>query len=989
MTPEQWEKIGELYHQALELDEDERAAFLEQACAEDEAARREVESLIAADQQARNFIASNALRDAARMVTANVTPAFESGRPIGHYRIESLLGSGGMGEVYLARDTRLGRRVALKLLRPDADRNQKEKNRLLREARSAAALNHPNIVTIYSIEEAGDSIFIVMEYVEGETLSAIGRRGGLGFADVLDVGSQIAGALAAAHSAGLVHRDIKPSNVIVTRQGKVKLLDFGIAKMTKLLAGDGWDDAASHTHVTAEGAIVGTVAYMSPEQIRGETLDARTDIFSLGTVLYEAATGKLPFHGANPLAMMQKVSEAAPAPPSSISPVLPPKFDLLISRALAKEKEQRYPSAEELAGALNELKEELTGDFYKAEGGMRRPDDGAGAESRRTTSESPGERVTDEDSPRTTVITIRRKTAAAFVAAAILVIVATGLVGYELLRQPVDSDTPPEPLSPMETKLTATGNIANARPAVSPDGKYVAYAVMDSERRSSLWIRQLGAVGSALLVPTDEVEYGGIAFSRDGNYVYYSMKEAPNNPYNLYRIPLLGGSPKKVVEDVDSTVSFSPDGGRVVFRRVFYARREGALIVANADGSDEQRVASLMFPETFGDPSWSPDGKVIACSAGHADGGSNRYVVEISTADWTMKPISTRRWRWVGPVEWLSDGKELLMIASDSASEPYRLWRLSYPSGEARRVTNNASFYSRLSLAADSSALIVTYARRNTNVWVVPAANPRLAKRMTFGVGGFRTQLQWTSTGKIVFESNAAGTSDISVMDEDGNNRRQLLGELTAQAAAGAPSVSPDGRFVAFTYDITGARHIWRIDIDGINLIQLTRGGGEDQPCFTADGNWVVYTDIGSERPTLWKVPADGGEAVQITKAFSRWPTPSPDGKLISCFYSTGEQGELKLAVVPVVGGEPVVTFPQVVTTSYRAKWTPDGRALSYIDLDHSNVWLQPVEGGKPRKVTDFTSDVLFGFEWSPDGTRLACVRGVWERDLVLIENFR
>lgn len=397
----------------------------------------------------------------------------------------------------------------------------------------------------------------------------------------------------------------------------------------------------------------------------------------------------------------------------------------------------------------------------------------------------------------------------------------------------------------------------------------------------------------------------------------------------------------------------------------------------------------LTFPETFGDPAWSPDGKVIACGAGHADGGANRYLVEVSTDDWAMKPISSRKWRWVGPVEWLSDGKELMMIASDSAAEPYRVWRLSYPEGEARRVTSNTIHYSRMSLAGDSSALVVTYAKRNTNLWIVQADNPRLVKRMTFGVGGFRTQLRWIAGGKIVFESNTSGTSDISIMDEEGLNQRPLLGELTGQAIAGAPAVSPDGRVVAFACDISGARHIWRMDIGGGNLIQLTRGSGEDQPCFSADGRWVVYTDIGSERPTLWKVPADGGEAVQITKAFSRWPTPSPDGNLMSCFYSTGERGQLKLALLPVEGGEPVVTFPQPLATSFPAKWTPDGRALTYIDSEHSNVWLQPVNGGKPRRLTDFTSDLVFGFEWSPDGKRLACVRGFWERDLVLIKDFR
>ncbi|MGH9939106.1 MAG: serine/threonine-protein kinase, partial [Blastocatellia bacterium] len=295
MTPEQWEQIGQVYHAALELAPEERADFLARVCAGDEALRREVESLISADEQAGAFIAASALKDAARMVTVETTEQHSMApgrRQIAHYQIKSLLGAGGMGEVYLAQDTRLGRQVAIKLLTPDAAQDPTAKRRLMREARAAAALNHPNIVTIHSIEEADDSVFIVMEYVEGETLTTRIRDGKLEFIPLLDIGAQVADALAAAHSVGLVHRDIKPSNILITREGQVKLLDFGIAKVTKPFHTEG---GGANSRLTAEGNIVGTVAYMSPEQGRGETLDARTDIFSLGAVLYESATGKLPF----------------------------------------------------------------------------------------------------------------------------------------------------------------------------------------------------------------------------------------------------------------------------------------------------------------------------------------------------------------------------------------------------------------------------------------------------------------------------------------------------------------------------------------------------------------------------------------------------------------------------------------------------------------------------------------------------------------------
>jgi Tol biopolymer transport system component len=542
----------------------------------------------------------------------------------------------------------------------------------------------------------------------------------------------------------------------------------------------------------------------------------------------------------------------------------------------------------------------------------------------------------------------------------------------------------------VETKLTNTGNISASRPAISPDGKYVAYAVLDSQQTSSLWVRQIAAFSSAQLIPPARVAYGGMTFSRDGNHIYYLMREEKAQVMSLYRIPLLGGAPKKVIEDVGSPVSFSPDGSRFVFRRSSRVWRGGALFVANADGGGEQRIATVKPPEFFEDPSWSPDGRVIACSAGHADGGVNRYVVEVSVGDWKMRPISAKKWRWIGPVEWLPDGKGLLMIASDNAAEPYRVWRLSYPGGEARRITNNAVNFTRLSLTADSSALLTLQIKRNTNLWMVPVEDPRLARKMTFGAGGFRSQLRWTPGGKIVFDSETAGAFDISVMDEDGSGQRQLLGDLASQSVAVSSAVSPDGRQVVFGFDQAGVRNIWRMDINGGNLIRLTSGRGEDNPHCSPDGRWVVYTDIGSDRQTLWKVSIDGGEPAQLTGTFSRVPSVSPDGKLIACFYSNEESGvRWRLALLPFDGGEPVKIFPQPVYSAYPAKWTPDGRALTYMDGGQSNIWLQPVAGGAPKKLTDFTNDLIFGYEWSPDGKRLACVRGIWERDLILVNNFR
>jgi serine/threonine protein kinase/Tol biopolymer transport system component len=995
MTPERWEQIGQFYHAALELAPAERADFLARVCDGDEALRLEVESLISAAEQAGDFIAASALKDASELLTVETTEQHSMAlgkRQIGHYQIESLLGAGGMGEVYLAQDTRLGRQVAIKLLPPEAAHDPTAKRRLLREARAAAALNHPNIVTIHSIEEADNSVFIVMEYVEGDTLTTRISGGMLEFILLLDVGAQVADALAAAHSVGLIHRDIKPSNILITQDGQVKLLDFGIAKVTKPFHTEG----GANSRLTAEGDIVGTVAYMSPEQGRGEALDSRTDIFSLGAVLYESATGKTPFSGPNALAILRQIDATEPPAPSAIKPGLQPGFDQIIERALSKDRARRYQSASEFAAALRRLKGKAVGVSSFDEEEMPELDEAqekseyqAGVEAIVADSASSDQRLDPGVMRGGSAPTPGRKKAAAYTAGIIVAVAALAFAAYKLFDR--IRSGPAESPAPLETRLTNTGNIGRDRAAISPDGKYVAYAVHDSQQTSSLWVRQLAAFSSAQIIPPARVIYGGVTFSRDGNHIFYVMREEKSPVAALYRIALLGGASQKIIDDVagNSPVSFAPDGSRFVFRREL-RWRGGALFVANEDGSGEQRIAMAAPPEFFGDPAWSPNGKVIACSAGHADGGSNRYVVAVSVGDWVMRPVSAKKWRWVGPVEWLSDGKGLLMIASDSPAEPYRVWRLSYPSGQAERVTNNADTYTRLSLTADSSLLLALQQKRSTNLWMIPAEEPRLARKMTYGTGGFRSHLRWTTGGKIVFDSETAGVPDISVMDEDGGAPKQLLGDLIGQATAGSVTVSPDGRHVFFCFDPTGMRDIWRMDINGGNLIQLTQGGGKDNPHCSPDGKWLIYTDIGSDKPTLWKVSTDSGEPVQLTKTFSRLPSVSPDGKLIACFYSNEESGvRWKLALLPIDGGEPVKVFPQALYTGFPAKWTPDGRALTYTDASQSNIWLQPVEDGEPRKLTDFTNDLIFGYEWSPDGKRLACVRGIWERDLVLIKNFR
>ncbi len=349
MTPERYQQIDRLVDAALELAVEDRVAFVDQVCAGDEELRQQAGRLLEAHEHEDSFLTAPALEVAAKEMAA--TPAGPLvGQKLGHYQLLSLLGVGGMGEVYKAEDLKLNRTVALKFLPPDTAFDAHAKRRFLREARAASALNHPNIVTIHAIEEVDGQDVIVMEYVAGETLKAEIERGPLEFPRALELGAQVAVAVAAAHEAGLIHRDLKPANILVTPQGQAKVVDFGLAKKVA-----GPQRAESAAPLTGAGLIVGTVAYMSPEQTRGEEVDARSDIFSLGCVLYEAATGKRPFDGPSALSILHEIAAVDPPPPGAIKSGLPREFDAIIRRALAKDKEQRHSSAKELAAELRNL----------------------------------------------------------------------------------------------------------------------------------------------------------------------------------------------------------------------------------------------------------------------------------------------------------------------------------------------------------------------------------------------------------------------------------------------------------------------------------------------------------------------------------------------------------------------------------------------------------------------------------------------------------
>jgi serine/threonine protein kinase/Tol biopolymer transport system component len=926
----------------------------------------------------------------------------DAGTKLGRYEVRTQLGAGGMGEVYLALDTQLDRTVALKILPAGVASDEERMRRFIQEAKAASALSHPNVAHIYEVGEMDSPAFIAMEYVEGVTLREHEHNARMKLGEALNIAAQIADALAAAHAVGIVHRDIKPENVMVRADGYIKVLDFGLAKLTNPQESVVDSEMATRARInTSPGVVMGTVNYMSPEQARGLKVDARTDIWSLGVVLYEMVTGSVPFKGETPTDVIISIAGREPVALTRLAPDAPGALEWIVKKALAKNKDERYQSVRDLQIDLRRLKQDV--EFEERERSVapqveenvpvtireRQTAVESGAQARATQTETIAARATS--STEIIVSEIKRhKTGAALIIAALAVAVAG--IAYGLYK--FAGRKPAANLQSMKiTRLTNSGKVGNA--SISPDGKYVAYSALDEAGQSSLWIRHVVTTSNVQIVPPAgaDVRFAAPAFSSDGNYVYYTRAEK-NAPAVLYQVPVLGGTSRKLLENVRADpISFSPDGKRFTFTRRNAGQGEDALMLVNADGTGEQKLAARAFPDFFlGGAAWSPDGKTIACAFGSFTGGYYRSVAVIQVADGTQKPLTSHRWNNVERVAWLSDGSGVITTAQEQAGSPFQIWQISYPEGEAHTITNDLSTYHNASLTADSSALVTVLSDHTSNVWAAPTGEWTGARQLTSGKenGGIEGATTWTPDGKIVYRSNASGNPDIWIMDADGRNQKQLTDDASYKRNL---SVTPDGRHVVFDSFRSGTQQLWRIDIDGSNLKQLTTGTGAFSPHCSPDGKWVVYNSFGSSGFIIWKVSIDGGEPVQVTDKYATSPAVSPDGKLIACYFLDQQTRVTKIALLPFEGGDPVKLFdlPQTANRGEPVRWTPDGRALTYVNTRGivSNIWLQQTDGSPPRQLTDFKTDRIFSFDWSRDGKRLAVSRGVVDSDVVLISNFR
>lgn len=992
MNAERLNQIEEIFNAAIEVPGNELESFFNEHCGPDEELRRKVEALLAVGISSVNFLDTPPESLAAEMFAEREQQSSLVGKEIGHYKIKELLGKGGMGEVYRAVDTKLNRQVALKFLSVSLKGDKNLLRRFEQEAKAASALNHPNILTVHEIGSFENLRYIATELIQGETLRDRLNGEMVSLRETLDIASQVAAALKIAHVAGIVHRDLKPENIMLRGDGLVKVLDFGLAKLFESTSRS--EDTNLSQFETKSGMVMGTVAYMSPEQTRGKAIDARSDIWSLGVVVYEMLARRTPFAGETANDSIAAILTSEPPPLDEGTPC---ELQRIVLKSLQKQTDKRYQTVDDFLLDIKNLKRgfEFSEEFERSHTSqpnylsnvstarMRENATGtlSGLSSRQhsippavSSAEYLVSRVKQYKFRAVLILTL-----AAFLAAG---------VGFGVYKFAEDRKANVSFESANFSRVTSSSKAVTT--AISPDGKWLVYANGDEEQQS-LWLQQVSISGSnTQIVPPAAVDFTGVAFSPDGNYVYYTVLEVGASTGTLYQIPVLGGAARKLFNGISGKVSFSPDGKQITY----FSQEEGEtrLMIGNADGTDQRQLTTRRGNELFADlfdspaPSWSPDGKTIATPVGtHKPKSLSIAAVSPQTGEMTI--FSAQKFVAAYSLEWLPDGSSLLLMASEGVAYP-KIWQIAYPSGEAQILSNDFYTYKSLSLTADASVVATIRGVMIQNIWIAPADDTARVWQVTTGSDRSFAP-SWTPDRKLVYARGSGGNNDIYIVD---SRQGAIPKQLTANAGSNhTPAVSPDGQFIVFRSTRTGFDALWRMDIDGGNLKQLT-GNNDASPSFSPDGREVVY-DSFANKSTIWRVGIDGGQPVQLTDKESSLPRFSPDGKQLVCLYQDDPKSPVKMAILASAGGSPVKSFalPKGFYTLADVRWMPDGRSIVYgiTKGGVTNLWAQPVDGGAPKQITNFTSDIVYSFDFSRDGKQITFSRGSIPSDVILISGFK
>ena len=879
------------------------------------------------------------------------------GSRIGPYEVVAPVGAGGMGEVHRARDPRLGRDVAIKVLPSLYSRDPDRLRRFEQEARAASALNHPAILTIHDFGEHEGAPYIVAELLEGQTLRERIAGSPLPARKAIDYAIQIAHGLAAAHETGIVHRDLKPENVFVTRDGRVKILDFGLAKLIETASSDA-GAANTRTVGTEPGMILGTAGYMAPEQVRGAPTDHRADIFSFGTILYEMLTGQRAFQGESSIETMNAILKEEPKELSQTSARIPANIARVLLHCLEKDPSARFQSARDIAFHLESLSD------------------------------------TDSASIRSTVSAAPRLQK--WVPALLVALAALG-VGYVTGRARVDAPT----ASAVSVHRLTDFVGLEQEPAISPDGKSVAFTGYVGNRKQ-IWVRLI-AGGAALQLTRDDADHEAPRWAPDSASILYYSPPAADSQGTLWELPALGGSPRRVSNAI-SGGDISHDGKRVTFFRS--APEQMELVVAARDGSQARVIAGLPPLQYYLSPRWSPDDQLIAFQRGYA---FTHDIFAVPSGGGEVRPI-TRDGILMSGFAWKADGSGIVYSSSRGSTVLYlptfNLWAASLEGSTVQQITFGEASYVEPDVDA-GGVLVASRIQRELNLWKfpidgTPLQNVSRGLQLTRQTGQVQTPSIGASDRHIVYLSDSGGHGNLWVLDTETGTSTQLTFEEDPTIGVGVPVWSPDGRNIAFysTRDGGGNRFV---NPNGGAPSPTIRLGG--WATWSHDSRWLYYNEnvqgtqaIGA----LKKIRTEGGEPVSVRDDSGNRPALSPDGSTL--FYvierpavSGGADYEIRAASPENAPSRVLAKIPAQRIPLWQLVHpviSPDGQwlALPLTDGFSTNIWALPTAGGPLRQLTDFGQRPTYiarRVTWSTDGKSIVAALGLGDADVVLMRGVR
>jgi serine/threonine protein kinase/Tol biopolymer transport system component len=901
--------------------------------------------------------------------------SLSTGTRLGPYEIVDLLGTGGMGEVYRARDSRLQREVALKILPEATSGDSAAEARFEREAKAIASVNHPNICAVHDVGVDGSRRFLVMELLEGETLQERLRRGAFETPELMEHAAALADALQAAHARGIIHRDLKPGNIFLTSRGQLKILDFGLAKATD--SPDGQTHAADDL-ITGRGITVGTAAYMSPEQIRGELLDARTDIFSLGLVLYEMTTGQRAFSGSTGAAVAASILNHEPARPSTLRAGLPSRLEEAILTALEKDRDLRHQSAADLRADLKRIRRQLSAELAPSSEGAssRRPTVATQATTTGTPA-APGQSSSPDTQLLGAIISRHRLWAGV---AALVVVIAGAAVW--LLPRPRESGATAPVLTDLQIQpLTFDGDTILG--TISPDGRFVIY--LRSQWAGGVFVRQIsGGTDVPLVPPGTFSRISSMTVTPDGNFVDLVAVKGSAQVPDVWRIPLLGGPPRQLLSHVVTAIGWSPDGQTMAFVRSEDPAKGMTVVTADRDGSNQRELVTRRPPKMFfGDvttnagrppsrPAWSPDGELLLLAAYSTD--SLRAVSELVLLDartGAERPSVSIKGGWA-EVAWLDQARLLLLGGVGTSG----LWISDLNGNLVTPVTREFGIFGNMSLTADRKTAVAKRFTRASGIWVSSASGADAEVRVQLSPAGAALPILDADGGLTYTAFKPDGVNAAYQLVRGASTATQIVDRTPIPPAGAFLDVSSDGRTIVYA-QMDRPNALYRVMNDGSGRVALVDADSRS-PRLTADGK-VLFAR--TTRPGLFSVPLGGGTVQELSKrVVLRDISVSPDGRRV--LFGADKPGIVVLCDLPDCANPKDLLLRS-------AYWAPDGAGVAYVQ-DSTTIMEQPLDGGPPRRIAHLEGDEpIINFRWSPDGSRLATSRGRYPNDLVLIKGFR